>query len=314
MKSFLSTITVFLVFFISSVNAQNQFENGGFEEWEAITDVFEEPVNWSTAKTCVPENLAPFAPVTVDKCSDNPHSGNYCVHVYSVEAAFDITATGNITNGRVHANTDPAKGYMFVDVNNDKWNTKINARPDSLTGWFRCNPEIGDHGVVKALLCSDSATLPSPDSLNWIGFAFFDMPEEEVGTWTRFSVPFTYFNEQTPKYLLSVITSSIGVQAVAGSEIWVDDLMLVYPNSIPELTENDINIYSLNNKLNIFIKDSKPRNAVLKIYDLKGAIVFESNIKTETKIETSLTTGDGIYIVSVNTGDKNITKKVFITK
>ena len=313
MKNFLPFIVAFLTFLLFSANAQNQFENGGFEEWEAIAE-FEEPVNWSTAKTCVPENLAQIAPVTVEKDAGNPHSGNYCVHVYSVEAAFNITATGNITNGRVHANTDPDKGYMFIDVNDDRWNTKINIRPDSLTGWFRCSPKEEDHGMVKVLLSSDSATLPSGDSLNWIGYAQFDMPSTQVSEWTRFSVPFNYYNEQTPAYMLCVITSSIGVQAVAGSEVWVDDLLLTSPSSVSELTEKDINVYTVNNRLKVYINDFKTRKAVLRIYDIKGDLIFKSNIKTGIKYDTGLHCGDGIYIVVLNTDDKKLAKKVFVAK
>lgn len=314
----MKTFTSFLIILLSAVSlnlrAQNQIENPGFEEWEAITNEFEEPVNWSTVKTCVPENLAGFAPITVDKNSTNPHSGDYCIHVYTVKTPFGIIATGNATNGRVHANTDPDKGYIFIDVNDDRWNTKIDMRPDSLTGWFRANPMPGDHGVVKLLLATDSASLPSTDSLNWVGFANFDLPGDTVNEWTRFSVPFTYYNEKTPKYFLCVITSSIGVSATEGSELWVDDLSIVKATGINEISVNDVNIYYTGTSLNIFIEDTKTQKARIKMLDLKGTTVFESIIKTGQKTRFDINVSNGIYIVMIKTGDKMISKKVLINK
>jgi hypothetical protein len=313
MKNLAYFITTILVLFTLNSFSQSQFENPGFEEWQNITDQIEEPVNWSTVKTCIPENLATFAPVTVNKEDENPHSGNYCIHVFSVEAAFNIIATGNLTNGRVYANTNPSLGYMFIDRNNSEWNCPLSTRPDSLTGWYKCSPMEGDHGVVKAIISSDSATLPSPDSLNWIAFAQFDLPGTAVNEWKRFSVPFTYLSENNPKYILCVITSSNGVSAVAGSEIWVDDLYLVpHPNSVEEISENDVNIYSLNGRLNVYVKTDNHKKASLKVVDLTGKTVFKELITTGKKYTVDINIPKSTYIIVVNVGTKTITKKIIL--
>lgn len=313
MKKFTLILVILFSAFTISI-AQNQIENPGFEEWEAITNEFEEPVNWSTVKTCVPENLAAFAPVTVNKCDSAPHSGNYCVHIFTVDAAFNITATGNLTNGRVFANVVPDDGYMFIDVNDDRWNTKIDYRPDSLTGWFRAMPKGEDHGVVKILLATDSASLPTTDSLNWVGFGQFELPSGNIEEWTRFSTPITYFNEKTPKYFLCVLISSIGVSATSGSEMWIDDLSLAKATGIEELTEGDVNIYTIGKNLNIYIDDIKSQNALIRIIDLKGVKVYESMIKTRQKTQLEPDVKNGMYIVTLNIESKVISKKVLINR
>ncbi|MBK7269999.1 MAG: hypothetical protein IPI07_10970 [Flavobacteriales bacterium] len=63
-----------------------------------------------------------------------------------------------------------------------------------------------------------------------------------MSSWTRFSVPFTYFNATTPAYILMVLTSGDSLVTVLNSQSWYDDIALIYnltaSPSIPSATVN----------------------------------------------------------------------------
>ena len=64
MKKQLLSICFCLIFIPTSIIAQSQFENAGFEEWESITDTdVPEPVNWSSLKTSDNQLASQAAPI-----------------------------------------------------------------------------------------------------------------------------------------------------------------------------------------------------------------------------------------------------------
>ena len=72
------TLFISLIFLYGSVFSQNQFENGGFEEWEEVglgPDLME-PVDWSSVKTSDQTSLNNAAPV-IWGISNDAHSGNH---------------------------------------------------------------------------------------------------------------------------------------------------------------------------------------------------------------------------------------------
>ena len=309
---------LFLFIFSVYINAQEQFENPGFEDWEAIAD-FEEPVNWSTIKTCIPENISFVAPVPISKETENVHSGNAAVHIITKKVMSTI-ANGLLTNGRVFASINIHEGYTFIDPNDGQWNTIVTHRPDSIVGWFRCNPQVGDDGVkdygmIKIILSSDSTAIPATDSSSWVGFTAYKFPDEPVTEWTRFSIPMEYYNNDTPKYLLSVLTSSRGFDAAEGSELWLDDLELIYNdnNSISEISDNDFNIYSINNQLFVYIKSPKREKLHLNIVNMQGKILTDDVVYTNQKQNLRINANEGIY-VAVFTSDngEKFSKKIFL--
>ena len=115
-----------------------QPENFSFEEWEMVgfENQFPEPVNWSSLKTSEPENLANVSPEVMFKSTD-AHSGSFSVHLIS-KSVFGIVANGIITNGRIHADFDPAAGFTYTD-------------PDDATGVWRIL-----HTFISFLVCAST--------------------------------------------------------------------------------------------------------------------------------------------------------------
>lgn len=223
-------IVLFTLSIISvSYAQQTQPENVSFEEWEDVGLDTEEPVNWSSIKTSDDSFLNGLAPYVWDKSTD-AHTGNYSVKLFSVPI-LSFVAAGAITNGRVHADFDPSNGYMFTDPTDDRWNTPINTRPDSVAVWVKFLPQGSDTAQVKALLHTGEAKLPDPTQSNWVGLSLISVPNATNG-WVRVSAPFEYFNNTTPEYILFVV-SSAGTVATEGTEVYYDDFELIYNPVIP---------------------------------------------------------------------------------
>lgn len=214
------------------ITAQTQLENPGFEGvWEDVAGTEDEPIQWSSIKTA--DALAALAPIVLFKSLD-AHTGSYSVRMQNV-AAFGVVANGIMTNGRVHADFDPTLGYVFTDVSSEDWRTTFTKRPDSLVGWYKYSPSGADRGKIEILLHDNTATGKLPEAGatdHWVGRVQYDIAGA-AAVWTRFSMPFAYFNDNSPNYALVVITSGDTTAAVAGSQMWMDDLALIYnPNLV----------------------------------------------------------------------------------
>jgi hypothetical protein len=217
--------------------AQTQLENPGFEgAWENVTGTEDEPVQWSSLKTA--DALASLAPVVAFQESSSPHSGIRCIRLENV-SSFGVVANGLLTNGRVHADFDPELGYVYTIPASPEWNTPFTDRPDSLVGWFKYAPQGSDKGKVEVLIHDNSQTGKLPETTapqpNWVGKARYNVTAA-AGSWTRFSVPFGYFNTNTPTHILVVLSAGDSTQAVDGSIMWIDDLELIYNPNLVEVT------------------------------------------------------------------------------
>ncbi len=213
--SLIITITLF---------SQQQPENPGFENWEDVGLLVEEPVEWSSIKTSDNGFLNGLAPYVWDQSTD-AHTGSYSVKLYN-SSVLGIVAAGTLTNGIVHADMNPDNGYVYTDITNSQHYTTLTQKPDSIAVWAKFFPEPGDIGQVKAVLHTGTAQIPDPAMTNWIALAQIDIPNE-TATWTRFSAPFNYFNSTTPEYILFVLSSG-GTVAIEGSTIYFDDIELIY--------------------------------------------------------------------------------------
>ncbi|HMQ77313.1 MAG TPA: hypothetical protein PKE21_16010 [Flavobacteriales bacterium] len=217
--------------------AQPQMNNAGFETWQNLGTGTEEPTDWSSIKTA--DQLGTFAPQVCWRSADF-HTGSFSVRLRTESALGGIAANGTLTCGRVHADFNPANGYVFTDAADAQWNQTMTSRPDSLVGWFKATPQPGDKGKVEAILHISNGQLPAGSTFpNWISRARWVAPTSTVGVWTRFSVPFTYYNGGTPSHILMVLTSGDSTVTQVGSESLYDDIALIY-NVTPTPSVNSV--------------------------------------------------------------------------
>ena len=296
---------------MGTINAQQQLQNPGFEEWEDVSIGTDEPVHWSSIKTSDNLVLNGLAPVVWGRSSD-AHSGNYSVNLFNV-GTLGIVATGTISTGRLHSDMNPELGYGFTDPDDDRWHSVFTDRPDSITGWFKCNPAIGDFGTVKFLLHTGYAELPGNET-NYIALAYYELPQEEITQWTRFSAPFVYSSSGNPEYCLAIVTSGNGTQAIHGSTALFDDFEFIYNEaSVDEITADQFHAYLVDKQLNIKIEENSHDLYEVSIIDINGRSVLETQVKSgqNTTINVSHLQS-GFYIAVANNSRRTFTKKILV--
>ncbi len=309
-------IRLFIIsFFIggaSYLSAQSQFVNPGFEEWEEIglgPDIIE-PVNWSSIKSTDDPNLNNTAPVVWGR-SDDAHSGNYSLYLFTMNL-FGLKVPGTITNGRIHSSMIPDSGYTYTDLNNAEWHTKVANKPDSLVGWYKANPMEGDFAKVKIVVHKEFIKVSQfQDTTSFIGSGTMFLSGEPVTEWTRFSVPIHYYSNEIPKYILVTISSSKGTDGIEGSELWLDDLKIVY-NGLGEVEKNpdNLHLFAADNSLNVLVTGSKNEEYLLQVYDMSGKLQLTKSGRINQKNSFNYNLSPGIYIISISYGDKILTQKI----
>ena len=325
-KTLRSLFIVATVFFLlpAGVFAQAQLENAGFEEWDTLAYdpdnniLIVEPVKWSSLKTA--DNLAELAP---DVCflSEDAHSGNYSVHLQN-KSSFGTVANGLVTSGRVHAEVEKEKAYTFTDLENWEWHMRLSGRPDSIAGWFKYTSADGDFGTFDFILHTGYFRKPArpEDSTRMVGSAYFETPASDVTEWTRFCVPFHYFKEDTrPEYILVTISSGNEYEAKDGSELWVDDLKMIYNNGNTTsvrprpVTSADLKSWYSDGVLNVrLLKQSGNQTYHLSVLDMTGRSVYNGTISSNDRQQIPLNVAQGIYVVRVYGNTETFTRKVFI--
>ena len=316
-KYLLLSFLLISISFGIEINAQTQFDNASFEDWEEIGfgPEFIEPIEWSSIKSTDNADINVQTPHNWDRSEfGNAHSGNYSVYLHTVRL-FGINATGTISNGRYHAEFNINNGYVYTDTIDSKWHTKISAKPDSLVGWYKANPSGIDFPTVKVVLHTGYAQISEiSDTLTYVASAKLNLPNEVVDQWERFSLPINYYNENMPEYALIILTSSNGTSAVDLSEAWFDDIEFIY-NDGTGITEKDsdkleVNIH--NNQLSVLLRTNKKENYALSIHDINGKLLLNDFGITGQKNYYNLGLRSGIYIVSVNYNGKVLTKKIIL--
>ena len=300
MKKLLRATLSFAI--LSTVVLAQQPQNPGFENWE-IADPdndIEEPVHWSSIKTSdAGSTINGFAPVVWEK-SDDAHTGNHSIELTNVQSL--LLASGTITNGRIHASLIQGASNSYTDPNDAQWHTPLTTRPDSLAVWIKYFPQGNDTAQVKAVLHVGEGTLPStPENEgNWVGYAQINV-WETVSEWTRVVVPFTYYNQNNPEYVLFVLTSGAGLQPVEGSVALFDDLQLVYEsNGLNDLNTDNSLVYTHGMTINLQkIPAEHLKGAHLELISMQGVRITSRAIGSKQINLAGQGISGGIYIVRI---------------
>ncbi len=223
-KLLLSLILLCICLQISK--AQN-IPNAGFENWTA-TGPFERPDNWDSSPK-------------VSKSTD-AHSGTYAIKLLT--DTFTIPQSGNVDTipGIINTGTQSSgpgnpgiKGYAFA------------ARPDSLTGWFKYIPAVGDSFFIHVSFSKWNTTAGSRENICDAVFT-----GSSSNTYKRFSFPMHYLTSSLPDTAIIEI-SNTKVQPPAafiiGTQLFIDDLQFKtnMPGGIAQNNSTENNITSTPN-------------------------------------------------------------------
>ena len=298
---------IFALLIINGTLSQ-QLENSGFEQWENVGTGEEEPLSWSSTKTSDNSSLNGLAPQVISRSTD-AHTGTYAAKLVNKNVPFvNIVANGILTNGIVHTTTNPQDSYVYTDVNSSDHSQPFTSFPDSIVGWYKYAPQGNDVGNIQVLLHGSYGQLPVDASTSIIALAEFDFSANS--NWTRFSTPFIYYPTiNNPAYILCNISAGDSTQAVANSELKIDDLELIYNTTkIPDESTNSINITYLNDHLQF----SNVVNEInYAIYNLQGQLMNIGKIDRYNR-NVSITLESGIYFISIQSKDHHQSIKILV--
>jgi hypothetical protein len=266
-------LVVFLLLCCFTVFGQVPLPNPSFENWSVISGNTKDlPESWNSVNSTVPGWQASLLAQTVFREANNPHTGAYCAHTKTANPPLPgyPKVNGLIATGIPNSTTNGIDGGIPYTL-----------RPDSFAGYYRATPVGADHATFE--FC-----LRNADGTDTVGIARFDAPNTAVGSWTRFSAPIVYRNTNTPVQGTTLLSSSNGLQAVTGSEMWVDDIELIFnPTGIAPILaiKNFATVNVANNYLNIQLSTNLKAN--IQIVDMAGRIIYNEMIVGNQPIDIS---------------------------
>jgi hypothetical protein len=315
-----------------SLFSQTSIPNGGFETWTGSGFTME-PTNFNSNRTGT--GFATLGGQTCFQDASIVHSGSYSARVETI-TAIGSAVNGSLTSGIVNApTTNKADGYigtMQGSSGTDIRRISFVGRPDSLIGFYRYVQStstsgtggVNEQGKVRAILHVGNfydpetpATSYHPDSsANKIANALFLTPMANVSVWTRFSVPFTYYDTRTPQYIMINVTPSNNqLTSVAGSKIWLDDISVVYNPTVgvSSLGKDNLLVYNNSNILYVDSKDNSDIVSELNVYDLTGKIVLSKSLSQEKSFTINLSElTKGMYLYQLSGKDFTKSGKIII--
>lgn len=311
-KIYIVLISLSLTSFLAT---GQQMINASFEDWEDAGTVIDEPVNWSSIKTSDAGSFVNNAAPVVWGQSTDAHTGNYSLELTNVLTIGTIIATGTVTNGRIHASFNPAEGYSYTNMDDPRWHTPLNARPDSVAVWVKYFPQAGDTAQVKVLLHNNNGSIPTFTGTvdDEIAFAQINVP---VGhdTWTRVAAPFTYFSQAVPEYVLMILTAGAGLLPQEGSMVLYDDVELIYdPSGVNSNSLQKNLLYSYGSTLYLEkLPEEFLKNAHIDLIGLNGSVLWSKPVTSQQVQLDKTTVPAGLYVVQVRNEKNLYSQKIFL--
>jgi hypothetical protein len=270
------TLLTFLSFSVSSFS-QSVLPNPGFENWTQIGTRMD-PDNWNTLNP----NTAIVGVLTCIKATGaDVHSGNSAIKLVT-KSVLGQNANGLATTGIITVSPPGISGGVAYT-----------GRPDSIVGWYKYTSVGGDNGFVEFQLLGSSST---PDT---IGYVRFLTPASNVTTYTRFSAPIVYRNNNPVAKSIWILSSSGGFSAIVNSTLFVDDMELI-TNSGIGIKEIESNYLSLspNPAQESVSLTSLEEKTQFYFYDTKGKLLFQQPLLRGANTLNLSDFASGLYFYS----------------
>lgn len=276
--------TLFIASFALTAQAQNAATpNADFEAWTHVSGftAYDDPNNWTTLNS----TTASFGVITCYKATaaGEFHAGAAALKLITKNAVIQ-TAQGIATTGTINTSNQSITGGI-----------PYTGRPDSIVGWYRCSPVNNDAGFVQFMLLDGTG--------DTIGYAKFQASlTTTVSSYTRFSVPVTYWNANTPVTSQWIISSSAGNSGQqVNSTMWVDDLDLIFnPASVNEAQlQSGFRVGPSPASNEVLIRNAKKTKATITLYSVTGQRFASQPVNEELNALDVTKLASGIYLYSI---------------
>jgi hypothetical protein len=276
MKFFTLCVTLVLAGFAVSAQ-QDTVPNPGFEHWTIDSVGYATPDGWNTYNA-INTGLHIY---TCFQDSDVVHSGKYSVKL--VTQNIGEPTAGILTTGAVTP-TSIGRGIPIA------------SRPLSLNGWFQYVPN-GDDSASAAITLYKAGVVVG-EGLYYITDTF--------KTWTNFTVPVTYYNNDMPDTVLLTFYSGASTDgSPVNSALWLDDLSYSYGTGVANTEILPVTIYPnpVTTNLNLQWQNAPEGSYKISVYDLQGQLVIARTVEVNNGADYyTISTGSwasGLYAITM---------------
>lgn len=242
-----------------------QFENPGFEQWDGGNN--DEPTGWNSypsANCTMWVGCGTAKEKRHERSNDTrPGStGQYSCLIYA-KSVLGVVANGALTSGQmqlVSLNTSSASNGNRTIQNNNDFNHRLNAKPDSIVFWAKVVNSSNASQACCHLYIHDNFDLQDPlggnTDPNYKSHIIGMVPSYNFAnngsTWQRHSAPIRYDGDSCrctndPEYILITFsTNYLAMQGANNDKLYIDDIELIYNANLSSITVNGTNIPNFN--------------------------------------------------------------------
>lgn len=308
-KLYTSILSVLAVGGLMTATAQQQPNNGGFENWDSEP----EPVSWNNMTTGDLCFLCGFgASQRVFEDNTEFHGGAASARIESTDAAGTLV-NGTMTTGEINApSTTPSEGYAITLRNDANFNHPFTDEPDSLVFWAKYNiTDASDSASVSVILHDDfDMRDPGGDASHVIADARLRFQTAGTTNWVRISVPFDYSagtSTSPVAYALMTFTSSYTPGAGNNTaKLWVDDFEFIYNSPVTSVEEQLADVVKVypnptnDGRVSVSL-GSDLKNGMVTVLNVMGQTVGQFSFVNDNKVDVELNQPAGIYFLNIRT-------------
>ncbi|MFH2141694.1 MAG: T9SS type A sorting domain-containing protein [Bacteroidota bacterium] len=325
MKKTLIILSVFALVYTTSV-AYAQVINPGFEIWtnDQLVPTAMNPNSGNNTYgwwdyNCFNSSLIGSSPISVVRCTDTVHSGNYSVRLetkvytptsWNIYKYWGIPFIGHEYNDTL--------GILFngkVDVISQTFipGIQFTQNLDQFKFYYQYSPNGNDTAECRVSLMSAGAYVAG-------GVFKTNVATSGLG-WQQAVIDFDYVSGLTPDTLFVLISSSsLDYDPKAGSVLWIDDVSVVLSTGIEQVFGEENNLVVFPNPTTGKIIVEAENIERIEVLDMQGKLVKSQKYHPEfaegTKVKSQKCEIDlsdqvnGIYIIKVSTDKQLITRKL----
>jgi hypothetical protein len=316
-------IIIVLAFALAiNANSQSNITDGSLDSWKQLSGQgksFFEPQNdylqsLNRLAIEIPLTFVLDVPITSERSTDS-YSGAFAAKLTSKNATSPggpIFLPGALSN----------IGAFLIAQQTVRLGRPYNLaeKPQFFNGYFKYEPVNGDSALALVLISKWNASSKKRDTIA-LGK---NIIKQAIGTYTLISTPINYFSETTPDSLTILVCSSAGLNfsnlqasvGQVGSTLYVDELNFDFTVSINELGIETPHYKIFPNPAQDFLNiqsDKILNNQTLKIYDLAGKIIYQSQLQDYNTSIDLAKLKKGLYIIQIEELAKIVyTEKIII--
>lgn len=315
---YLTLLSLFAAGSLTTASAQQQPDNGGFENWDNDS----EPTFWNNMTTGTLCGLCGLgSSLRVFEDNSEVRTGNASARIESTlfDPGIGPTAhiNGTISTGEINApSTTPSDGFSLTKRSDARFNHPFTDEPDSLVFWAKYNiTDNSDSAAISAIIHEDvDHRDPGGIASEVIATANATFQTNGTSEWVRISVPFVPGASTNPAaYILITFTSSY--EPGAGNEnatLWVDDFEFIYNSPVTSVEEQLADVVKVypnptnDGRVSISLGNDM-KNGMVTVLNVMGQTVGQFSFVNDNRVDVEIDQPAGMYFLNIRTEDGQTT-------